>query len=99
MASTTKYPSSEKVSGHASEGVTLKHYQDFPTLDFCAEIGKLPEPRRDQAAKAVRATGTEDAKSVVRPVAMNPGRKGVKLSANGRIGNEVSRPCHKKNSL
>ena len=79
---------------HAPQGVTLRHYQDFSILDLWSEIRKLP-PIRTKAAEAEesQATGTDDrhaptAMGVVLPVVQQPGRKGVKLAATGRIDDE-----------
>ncbi len=74
---------------HVPQGVTLEHYQDFGLFDLWAEIRKLPSMRPVTAAETVRASGTDDAQAVVRPVAQEVGGKGVRAAACHRIATET----------
>ena len=66
---------------HAPTGITLRHYQDFSLFDLWGEIEKLPAIRWNQTeAEALRATGTDGANPVARPVAQNTFREGEIVS-------------------
>lgn len=60
-----------QLARHTPQGVTLKHSQDYSLFDPWAEIGKLPGPH-GESRQAARATGTEGAGVVVRPVVRAP---------------------------
>ncbi len=56
-----------RLARHAPRGITLRSYQDFSVFHLWAEIAKLPGAGCPETAM-VRATGTGDARGVVRGV-------------------------------